>query len=406
MMQGLIASYRRQTALRDGQIPALDGVRAAMVLLIAAFHFWQQSWLTPVIALPGRRLSLDFLLRSGYLWVDGLLLLSGFLLYLPHAEAKEGAKPPPVALPFYRKRFFRIVPSYLLNLAVVFFAVALPENRYAAAGDAAKDVLAHLTFTHTLFPFSYLNTPLNGVLWTLGVEMQFYLLFPLLARAFRKMPLATWLAMALTAFGFRAYASSLPDSAMLFNQLPAFLDVYANGFVAASVFVSLRRRMKEDVWTRILLTACAFAALGLILALLREQAAQSGAQAIRAGQMARRFSLSVYLSLFILGVSLGLGGVRLLFGNPVARLLSQMSLQFYLWHQVLAVQLRVWGFPPSAVPNPNQAGDRGWQIAYLLCCWLGALGISALVTFLFERPLAARLGGRGRAKRSRKENQA
>ncbi len=390
-MRNLIAWYRGQTEVREPYIPPLDGVRVGFVFLIAAYHFWQQSWLTPVFSLPGGRVSLDFLLRTGYVWVDGLILLSGFLVYLPYARAREDMQPSPPVLPFYRRRLVRIVPSYLLNLTVVFLVVALPENRYASRNEAVADILAHLGFAHTLFPFSYLNTPLNGVLWTLGVEMQFYLIFPVLARSFRKMPLASYIALSLIAFGFRAYASSLPDSAMFFNQVPAFLDVYANGFVAASVFVSLRKRMKEDAWTRVLMTACAAVALSALIALLKDQAAQGSMQAIRQGQMDRRFVLSVLLSLFILGVSLGLGGVRLLFGNPLTRFLSQISMQFYLWHQVLALKLRVWGLPASSVEHPNQAGDRRWQVGYLLLCWLGSLALSTLVTYAFERPVARRL---------------
>ena len=64
-------------------LDALDGVRVLCILLVGWFHIWQQSWLAPQFEVLGEFVSLDFLLRSGYIWVDGLLLLSGFLLYLP-----------------------------------------------------------------------------------------------------------------------------------------------------------------------------------------------------------------------------------------------------------------------------------------------------------------------------------
>lgn len=394
-MQRLIAWYRSNTQTQQGSyIAALDGLRFLMVFIVASFHIWQQSWLTPSITLFGQKHSLDFLLRSGYLWVDGMLLLSSFLLYLPYAEAKEKGAPSPAIGPFYKKRLVRIVPSYYLCILVMLLFVALPYGMYSTSGDMAKDVLAHLTFTHTLFPFSYHGTPLNGALWTLGVEMHFYLVFPFLARGFRRQPLLTYSGMAAVAFLFRAYAAQLPDNSMWFNQMPAFLDVYANGFVAASCYVSLRRRMKEDAWTRILMTVCAVAALYILIQFSFNQAAESGAAAIRLGQLNRRFGLSVFLSLLMLGLSLGLGGVRLLFGNRVARFLSQISFQYYIWHQVLAVQLRRWGFPPSQSLSPHQAGEKPWQVAYVLSCYLGALIISVLVTYLFERPILRRLSGK------------
>ncbi|NLB39156.1 MAG: acyltransferase [Clostridiales bacterium] len=389
-MQRLISWYRDATQAQDGRIPALDGLRALMVLIVISFHIWQQSWLTPSIPWFGRRISLDFLLRSGYIWVDGMLLLSGFLLYLPYAQRGRAL---PSTRQFYRRRFFRIVPTYLLNLLVVFLVVALPERRYATPWAATRDILAHVTFTHNLFPFSYVNTPLNGALWTLAVEVQFYLLFPLLARAFRRMPVVTYLGMAGVAFGYRAWVGTLPDTSLYFNQLPAFLDVYANGFVAAGVYVSMRR-LKEDGWSRVLMTVCAGLAVYGLLALCRAQAAEKGGALIRMGQMNRRFLLSVLLSVLMLGTSLGLGGVRLLLGNRVTRFLAEISFQMYMWHQVLAIQLRTWGIPASEFTLPNQMGDRVWQRSYVLLCYLGAFAISVLVTYLIEQPIARRFSGR------------
>ena len=172
-----------QEAPEDSHLDVLDGFRALFILLIGWYHIWQQGWLTPVLRVSEPPVSLDFLLRSGYLWVDGLLLLSGFLLYLPYTK---GASAPPI-LPFYKRRLIRILPSYLLCILPLFVA-ALIGHKYPTPGDAWRDLGAHLLFIHNLFPFSALQTPLNGALWTLGVEMQFYLLFPFLARAYRKSP--------------------------------------------------------------------------------------------------------------------------------------------------------------------------------------------------------------------------
>lgn len=394
MIQQLISGYRNHTQLKEGgEIPALHGIRALMVGIVAAFHIWQHSWLTPAVHLAGRTYSLDPLLRSGYMWVDGMLLLSGLLCYLPYAWAGEMRRPYPAVLPFYRRRFFRIVPTYLLNLLVVLLVVALPMGAYTHPWHLWRDLLAHFTFTHNLFAFSSLHTPLNGVLWTLAVEVQFYLLFPFLARAFRRMPVATYLGMAGVAFGFRAWAAAQPHTIMYVNQLPAFLDVYANGFVAASVFVSLRRRMKEDGWTRILMSVCALAALVALATLVRGQAAEMTGERIRLGQMERRYLQSVLTALAMLGLSLGLGGVRLVLGNPVTRVLSQLSFQLYMWHQVIATQLRRWGIPHSSIPDPNQQGDIVWQRQYVWLCWLLALGLSAALTYLVEQPLSRRFSG-------------
>ncbi len=394
MMQGLIAAYKDKTALpAGGRVPALDGARFIMVFSVAAFHLWQQSWLTPSFTLFGLRVSLDPWLRTGYLWVDGILLLSGFLLYLPYARAREAGRRTPSFTGFYRRRFLRIFPTYLLNLLAVFFLVALPEKRYATLWEGARDWLAHLSFTHPLFPFSSVHTPLNGALWTLGVEMQFYLIFPLAARAFMRMPLAAYLGLGAAAFVFRALSLARPDTTMLVNQLPAFLDVYMNGFVAAAVFARLERQTREDGFSRLFYTAVLFSALlGLVL-LVRGQAAAAGTEAIRQGQMLRRYPQSVLTALAFIGASLGLGGIRLALGNRVMGWLATISYQLYMWHTVVALQLKKWRFPPSVSETPHMEGEKSWQIPYLLLSLGISVLISALVTFLIEQPLARR-GGR------------
>ena len=385
----VISRYHARVALeKQGRIPALDGLRAFFVFSVLAFHLWQQSWLTPSFSIFGRYVSLYTYLRTGYLWVDGMLLLSGFLLFLPHARAMESNRLSPGFKGFYKKRFLRIVPTYLLNLVVVFFVVALPEKRYATVMDGVWDWLAHLTFTHPLFVFSNVYTPLNGALWTLGVEVQFYLIFPFLARSFRKMPLLTWGVAALIAFVFRDFAMKAADSIMYVNQLPAFLDVYLNGFVLALVFARLENRSKDDGLSRVLMSAVAFAAVIGLSALIKNQAAIRETADIRQGQMAIRFSQSVLTALLILGASFGLGGVRLALGNRITAFLAAISYQVYMWHQVIALQLKKWGIPKSVSKEPHMVGETAWQLSYLALVLLFTLLISSLITYLIEQPLS------------------
>ena len=78
--------------------------RVLAVGMVAAFHFWQQTWI------GGGKL--DHLLRTGCAWVDGMILLSAFCLYLPHAlDAAEGR--PFAGTPgFFWRRVVRLVPAY------------------------------------------------------------------------------------------------------------------------------------------------------------------------------------------------------------------------------------------------------------------------------------------------------
>ncbi len=382
---GYLQSFRQTPGIRH--IDALDGIRVLIILIVGWFHIWQQSWYSPSFTISNEYFSLDFLLRSGYMWVDGMLLLSGFLLYLPYTQTGSGM---PKAAPFYKRRLIRILPSYLLAVTF-YFTLACFENKYGNLTNALKDLGAHLTFTHTFFYFSYLGSPINGVLWTLAVEVQFYLLFPLLAFCFRKKPVITYLGMAAIAFGYRYYVGATkPDTSMWFNQLPAFLDVYANGFVAASAFAALRKSFgeKADGKVKVFFTAVIVVCVCLLMQMARAQAASVGYDNIRQGQMDRRFPFTATLACLIMCAGFSCAGVRFLLGNRIMRFLSAISFQFYIYHQFLAVRLRELKFVPSTSETPWFDSDLHWQISFTLLCFVLAVILSALITYLFEKPIA------------------
>lgn len=399
MLEKLKAHFRSYCEILEPKhLDVLDGVRAVCVLLVGWFHIWQQGWLSPSFTVFGEYISLDFLLRSGYIWVDGLLLLSGFLLFLPYT--REGSALPAV-LPFYKRRLIRILPSYLLCV-IPLFVLAVAQGKYANTQDAIFDLVTHLTFTHTLFPFSYLASPINGALWTLGVEMQFYLLFPFLARAFRKKPLLTYLGMAAVAFGYRWYVGAhFEDTSLYINQLPAFFDVYANGFVAASAYAALRKKLGSglDGKVKAVFTAMAVVCVCALMQIARGQAASLSYEGIRQGQMDRRFPLSVTLACLMVSLIFSLPAMRFLMGNKLMHFLASISLQFYMYHQLLAVKLREWEIVPSAYDRPWAQPDPNWQVWYTLLCFALAILLATLITYLFEKPLARLLRRKMKAER-------
>ena len=141
---------------------------------------------------------------------------------------------------FYEKRLARVHPSYLLTIAVM-LGVALATRAYGGNRSfMLRDVASHLTYTQMFAYDAHYATNLGGSLWTLALEMQLYLIFPLLARAFRRQPAATFAAMMGIALATRGYiAATYPDVSLYFNQLPAYLDTFALGMAAALAHVRL-----------------------------------------------------------------------------------------------------------------------------------------------------------------------
>ena len=366
---------------------AADGLRVLCIFMIGWYHIWQQSWLYPALNIGA--LQLDFMpcVRTGYMYVDIMLALSGFLLYLPYANDK--ARP---VKEFYIRRALRILPGYCFCLLVMLiFAVTAPG--FTDVGRLIKDLLAHLGFIHNLWRFSYHGTLFNGALWTLAVEVQFYLILPVLAPVFKRHPLLTYLAMTGVGLSFIClWTLPMQDTTLFVNRLPNMLVVYANGMLAAHLYAAVQRVNTHRGWIAAAGTLLCIASLWGIGWVQRQQMWASDFDMIRAGQLRWRWLFSLCGSGFLLGGSVAFRAVRVVLSNPLIRFLSGVSYHFYLWHQWLAVRLKEWRIPPYAAPeNPNFEGEMPWQLDYTLICFGAALALAIALTYLVEKP-CARLG--------------
>jgi len=374
--------------------PAADFVRAVSMFFIMWYHIWQQSWLEPSFTILGKHFNFNYLVRSGYLFVDIFLLLSAFLLFLPYAKSAFTKTPLPSILSFYKKRAARILPSYYLCVIVVFL-LACFHNEFSSPVQAKQELFSHLTFTYLFRAETYIHSKINPALWTVCVEVQFYILFPFLARAFRKYPILTYTLMTLSAFAYRKlYVESLPDTALFINQLPAFMDVFANGMLASYAYVSLARKLKKDRSFALLSTIAVIFILIMIHNLFEAQTKITGDHAIRQGQMDKRFFLSFITSLLLVFSGFFLRPLKWLFSNLLVRVLSAISYQAYMWHGVIAKYLVKWRIPKyMAESMPQMNNEPVWQMRYTLCAFLISIFIALVLTYIFEKPLAAKIHG-------------
>ena len=384
------------------RIAELDGLRVLMIFIVSWYHIWQQSWLRPAIG----SYSLDYLVRAGYLWVDGTVLLSAFLLFLPYARAARGGLPAPDTRDFYYRRARRILPGYYFIILTVLFAVALPWRLYDSPQFLVKDLATHLTFTFTLFRDTYLSTPLGAASWTLAVMVQGYALFPLIARAAVKKPAPTLGVMCAVCFGFRAWCLwALVDYSMVVNQLVNFLDVYTAGILAALAYVRLEERRdryaadgrRKYLW-QAAATAAFLAAAAVLLRMIRFQAGSGDYALIQRRQMIYRPAYALLFAALVLSAPFSLAPLRKLLGNPATKFLGAVSMNYYLIHQTVVVHLKRLRFPPSVSDTPNTAGEQPWQNQYTFLCFGISLLLAVLVTYGIEKP-AARLLDRLRTKR-------
>lgn len=400
-MSGIVPQLNNKTdrtRIDTKRIDVLDGVRALAVFGVLWFHFWQQNWIMPYIdvpfltrlGLPGT-ISLLFLPRAGFLFVDWLLFLSAFCLFLPYARAQMEQQALPDTRLFYKKRVARIVPSYFVAVLLIFFAVSIPSRVYTSAGEALKDLLSTLTFTQTLFSDVLIGTKINGVLWTAAIEMQFYVFFPFLAKAFAKKPVWTYLAMlAISVLYLRGFAIPHADSIRLtVNQLPGFFGVFANGMAMAFLFVLAGKHLKRSPQ----LSALALVGLvtGFVL-LERMMSAAPETNPVQLWQAENRFLLSLVFALITISAALTFSGIRWLFSNKLMQFLSLISYNVYIWHQWIAVRLKEWRIPYwTGEQPPNMTGDVRWQWTYTALILIATFALAIAGTYLIEHPAAKRI---------------
>ena len=381
------------------RIPELDGLRVLMIFIVSWYHIWQQSWLHPMIG----SCSLDFLVRSGYVWVDGTVLLSSFLLFLPYAGAMRKGFPAPDTRAFYYRRVRRILPGYYFIQLATLFLVAIPWKLYETPQFLVKDIATHLTFTFPFFPDTYIATPLGAASWTLAIEVQAYALFPLIARGVMKKPALTAGVMCAVCFGFRAWCLwALADYSMVVNQLINFLDVYVIGILAAIAYVRLTERQNQScaetkkggltqyAWQALATAVFVIMLIGL-LQMLGFQASSSSYVIIQRRQMIYRPVYALCFTGMMLSAPFALLPLRRLLGNPVTKFLGGISMNYYLIHQTVIVHLKRLHFPPSVSETPNMAGEQPWQNQYTLLSFGISLLLAVLVTYAIEKPAARAL---------------
>lgn len=164
--------------MQDSQsrLAAINGLRAVAILGVVWHHTVYKLWLAPQAVLPaeGWREPVAALLNSGWLGVNLFFVLSGFVLYLPYATGRRHTASLREWAGFYGRRATRLLPLFYLSL-IAFGLIDIGLGR----NIDLRQWLAGLTLTFnfsvdTFFPQS------NWVLWSLGIEIWFSLLFPLL----------------------------------------------------------------------------------------------------------------------------------------------------------------------------------------------------------------------------------
>ncbi|MCB1894627.1 MAG: acyltransferase [Zoogloeaceae bacterium] len=369
--------------MTTGFHPDLHGLRGIAALSVLLFH-WNYhfpQWL-PVAdgSRGGLADALSLVALRGWVGVPLFFVLAGYLLA---AQLRTSDLTAPAILRFWVRRGLRIYPAYWLQLAMLAtlgagFAAVPPLDGWITVRD---HVLLWLNLPPTM------TRPLNGVWWTLPIELGFYLLLPALMLSCRRFGwLATYLFALLVSITWRAgvIAHLALDNygvrISVIDALPGSLAVFAAGMAAAH----LTAPRSAAVRFGIVITA------GVVLHVLL-----GSLEADIRGYWAGGWQLVILPS--AIGIALALTLPCLIVPTPALDLLAtrpmvvlgELSYGIYLWH--FPVQRELRGLLPADWLAP-------WPLAgCLLIALLATLALAWVSHRLIERPVMRwshrRMGG-------------
>ncbi|GAC1302642.1 MAG: hypothetical protein NVSMB19_12070 [Vulcanimicrobiaceae bacterium] len=368
------------TAHGAGHLAPLDGLRGLAIALVLWFHIWQITWLRADVHVFGMTLNFNALPEAGFVGVDLFFFISGFCLFYPYVRSAVDGAPRQSLATFAYRRALKILPSYYLSIAVV---VALGWAHFASPADALVQLVTHATFVHVFNDATFGG--INGVLWSLGIEVQFYVVFPLACWCALRRPATTCVLLACAALAYRIAVAPHYDAVHQLEQLPGTIDLFAAGMFAAYAYRALAVRAPHLAARRPLWTALALA--GTFASVWTVQSAFDARLVAGwpgAWEVCGRSAMSLSFVAVALGSLFAAPAWQRALANPVLVFLSVISYNLYLWHQVVARALRDARWP--AWSGANEHADALWGLAFSGVACASTIAIAWLLTWVVERP--------------------
>jgi len=359
-------------------IDIIDGLRGIAILMVVCFHYWQISWISFG--------SIDFIAQSGFIGVELFFFISAFCIFYPYAlHIFEGIREQSIK-EFFLKRADKIIPSYILAIVLI---LTFQQGTFSSLREQLWNIFTHIIFIHNFFPETYYS--INGVFWSLAVEIQFYILFPIILYLFKRKPFLTYISLCSISLVYRYCVLNYfkNDINFLLNQTINFLDIFASGIMTAYLLVMAKNRLTEIKKLRPFFTVMSIIAILIFLLLLKSlfdvRFDKDGTQIC---QLENRYLISIIFSILTLSLYFSSNIFKKLFSNIFLRFMSIISYNLYIWHQFIGRKIQI-SIEKNFVSDIHS--DYSWQISFMLISIIASLFVSIIITFLFERPLLKKL---------------
>ena len=379
--------------MHNTHIKGLDGLRGLAALAVFASHYDQ------IIFVNKRAGYFDLgqLFANGNVAVSLFFTLSGYLLSLPYWDSLLYSAPHRNLKTYLLHRLARIMPAYYFCLTWLLFT----DNHWQFA-FSNPDILLHYLFLFNFADFSIFS--INSVFWTIAVEMQFYLLLPLLFKLLQKIPkqaVMLILSIILIAYMLHYFVINTFDKniywpwdnqltwirvhgAVLNHSTLAHLPHFLCGVLAAGYARRIKNTGIAEGGYQVVFLATSFLLIIILSTPLYE------VLSVPAGHYGFPV-LSVLIALMILSIPHSALAVRFLDSLPL-RKLGMISYGFYLYH------LPVLQCLDRFAQNAGFDVVEHWAL-FAACSVILALITATLSYRLIERPVLIAVRAKSSASR-------
>lgn len=155
------------------RVDSIDSLRGVAILMVILYHV--HAWIPGLSTLPSWYM---FPISLGFSGVDLFFVLSGFSLYYAWLR-QEQATGKVIIQKYYLRRFWRIYPPYLISFLVPWISTMILTPK-----EAIQEAFLHFFLLHNYSEQYFYGV--NGPLWSIAVEAQFYVLFPLIVLGMKR----------------------------------------------------------------------------------------------------------------------------------------------------------------------------------------------------------------------------
>lgn len=167
----------------------IDGLRFIAILSVVMYHLngFALRKIPSVRASSEHDDALAWLFSRGHYGVQLFFIISGFIIAMPFVERWRERRPPVRLRPYFLRRVTRLEPPYLINLCLALALLVVVQGQEIS--QLLPNLFASMIYQHNLI-FGRMSE-INGVAWSLEVEVQFYVLAPLLLAIYLRLPART-----------------------------------------------------------------------------------------------------------------------------------------------------------------------------------------------------------------------